>query len=233
MAELRLKTLGFVFQSFNLVSSMTAIENVELPMILNGKLTPNERRQRAISLLESVGMGKRTDHLPSQLSGGEQQRVTIARALANEPRILLLDEPTGDLDSKNTKLVMSMLKDLNQNQGITMVMVTHDRSLKNIASRVIWMRDGKISHIEEIPREKREEMYASLVDNVEVHVQSSHVQASTSMQQGRTQTRGPNFYPHIRHQMKLPSRPESSSSPADVGLFSVAHLTDSHNASDS
>eukprot|EP00002_Diphylleia_rotans_P001115 TRINITY_DN1061_c0_g1_i1.p1 TRINITY_DN1061_c0_g1~~TRINITY_DN1061_c0_g1_i1.p1 ORF type:complete len:193 (+),score=25.38 TRINITY_DN1061_c0_g1_i1:536-1114(+) len=171
MAELRLKTLGFVFQSFNLVSSMTAIENVELPMILNGKLTPNERRQRAISLLESVGMGKRTDHLPSQLSGGEQQRVTIARALANEPRILLLDEPTGDLDSKNTKLVMSMLKDLNQNQGITMVMVTHDRSLKNIASRVIWMRDGKISHIEEIPREKREEMYASLVDNVEVGFQ--------------------------------------------------------------
>jgi len=129
LAEIRLHNLGFVFQTFNLLSSLTALENVEMPMILSGKLSSSERRIRAKGLLDKVGMSARLDHLPSQLSGGEQQRVTIARALANNPDILLLDEPTGDLDSVNTSIVMKLLTDLNK-EGITLVMVTHDVGLK-------------------------------------------------------------------------------------------------------
>jgi len=116
LALLRLRRLGFVFQTFNLISSLTALENVEMPMILAGDLNATERRQRAIELLESVGIGKRLDHFPSQLSGGEQQRVTIARAMANKPDILLLDEPTGDLDTVNSLIVLKLLTDLNKQQ---------------------------------------------------------------------------------------------------------------------
>jgi len=151
LSTIRLQKVGFVFQTFNLLSSLTAIENVEMPMILNGVLSETERKKRAKELLELVGMGKRLDHLPSQLSGGEQQRVTIARAVANSPSILLLDEPTGDLDSLNTHIVMKLLTELNQKNKITMVMVTHDVGLKNFADRIIWMRDGKIQRIENVP----------------------------------------------------------------------------------
>jgi len=150
LSFLRLKKIGFVFQTFNLLSSLTALENVEMPMILAGDLSADQRRRRATDLLNSVGMGARLDHLPSQLSGGEQQRVTIARAMANKPDLLLLDEPTGDLDSNNTCIVMKLLLELNQKQGITLVMVTHDVGLKNFADRVIWMRDGKIQSVERI-----------------------------------------------------------------------------------
>jgi putative ABC transport system ATP-binding protein len=153
-SQLRLKRIGFVFQTFNLISSMTALgessarsasvspaaharraENVELPMILNGELSATQRRERAIDLLTRVGIGKRVNHLPSQLSGGEQQRTTIARALANSPEILLLDEPTGDLDTKNSHLILQLLLDLNRKQGITLIMVTHDQGLKHYAHR--------------------------------------------------------------------------------------------------
>ena len=158
--------LGFVFQTFNLLSSLTALENVEMPMILNGSLTPSQRRKRAIYLLEKVGMGKRLDHVPSQLSGGEQQRVTIARAVANQPDILLLDEPTGDLDSMNTVLAMKLLTDLNKLEGITLVMVTHDVGLKFFADRIIWMRDGKISRVEVVSEHKKSEVYAQLAEDV-------------------------------------------------------------------
>jgi len=154
LADIRLNNLGFVFQTFNLLSSLTALENVEMPMILSGKLSTTERRQRAKALLDKVGMSPRLDHLPSQLSGGEQQRVTIARALANNPDILLLDEPTGDLDSVNTAIVMKLLTDLNK-EGITLVMVTHDVGLKFFADRIIWMRDGKIQKIEAVPVAKK------------------------------------------------------------------------------
>ena len=102
LSQLRLQHIGFVFQTFNLLATMSALENVELPMILLGRHNDKERKKRAIALLKRVGLGDRLDHLPSELSGGEQQRVAIARALANEPDILLLDEPTGDLDSRST-----------------------------------------------------------------------------------------------------------------------------------
>lgn len=127
IARLRLRHLGFVFQQFNLISSMTAVENVSLPMILHGSLNSEQIKAKAVDLLTRVGLGHRPDHLPSQMSGGEQQRTTIARAIANNPDILLLDEPTGDLDSKNTHIVLQMLIDLNRNEGITCIMVTHGK----------------------------------------------------------------------------------------------------------
>lgn len=147
LSELRLEKMGFVFQTFNLLSAMTAVENVELPMILRGTMGARERRERAMRLLGLVGMDKRAGHLPSQMSGGEQQRVTIARAMANSPEILLLDEPTGDLDSHNTAVVMKLLSDLHR-QGVTLIMVTHDVGLKFFADRIIWMRDGLVQRIE-------------------------------------------------------------------------------------
>jgi len=147
LSELRLEKMGFVFQTFNLLSAMTAVENVELPMILRDSMTAKERRQRALELLELVGMKERANHLPSQLSGGEQQRVTIARAMANNPDILLLDEPTGDLDTHNTAVAMKLLSDLHK-KGVTLIMVTHDVNLKYFADRVIWMRDGLVQRIE-------------------------------------------------------------------------------------
>jgi len=168
LAMLRLKKIGFVFQTFNLLSSLTALENVEMPMILAGDLTANERRTRAVSLLTKVGMGSRLDHVPAQLSGGEQQRVTIARAMANKPEILLLDEPTGDLDTANTAIVMKLLKELNKDEGITLIMVTHDVGLKMFSDRVVWMRDGKIQRIEAITPSAREECHRKLDEEIEL-----------------------------------------------------------------
>merc|ERR1719410_2055193 len=125
-------------------------------MILHGTLSSSEIKQRAISLLTHVGLGKRAGHLPSQLSGGEQQRVTISRAIANDPDVLLLDEPTGDLDTKNSHIIMDLLLKLNREKNITCVFVTHDVGLKYFAHRVIHMLDGKISKIEIISKKKRE-----------------------------------------------------------------------------
>jgi ABC-type sulfate/molybdate transport systems ATPase subunit len=157
--------MGFVFQTFNLLGALTAQENVEMPMVLLGELSAAERAKRAVDLLTTVGLSKRLDHFPSQLSGGEQQRVTIARAIANRPELLLLDEPTGDLDSVNGAIVMDLLTKLH-NRGLTLVMVTHDVHLKNFADRVVWMRDGKISRIdvntEEQKRAARDELAADL-----------------------------------------------------------------------
>lgn len=154
LAELRLKRVAFVFQTFNLISSMTALENVELPMLLWGKLSPSEIRLRARELLGRVGLSDRCGHFPNMLSGGEQQRVTIARALANDPDVLLLDEPTGDLDTKNTDIVMKILLDLNK-EGKTLVMVTHDIGLKSYAHKVVRVMDGKLIRQEEVTDEER------------------------------------------------------------------------------
>merc|ERR1712032_1371241 len=143
LADLRLRKIGFVFQTFNLISTMSAFENVELPMIIHGTLSKKECKHRAISLLELVGLGDRLEHLPSELSGGEQQRVTIARALANEPEILLLDEPTGDLDTRNTIEIMDLLLDVNRTKGTTCIMVTHNPDLECYADRILYVKDGK------------------------------------------------------------------------------------------
>ncbi|EKE37660.1 hypothetical protein ENUP19_0347G0037 [Entamoeba nuttalli] len=167
LSFLRLQKIGFVFQTFNLIASMTAIENVELPMVLLGKLSAKERKERAIKLLKKVGMEKRMNHKPSQMSGGEQQRVTIARALANEPELLLLDEPTGDLDSYNTGIVMELLLQLHK-EGMTLLMVTHDVSLKNLSDRIIWMRDGKVGKIEEVTKEKRIEALKVISNKIQL-----------------------------------------------------------------
>ena len=162
MARLRCKKVGFVFQSFNLLGTMTAEENVALPMIIAGELTGSEITERARQLLTEVGLGHRLNSLASQLSGGEQQRVTIARAMANNPEVLLMDEPTGDLDTKNTELVMNILLSLNRSRQLTMVMVTHDVYMKQYANRVLYLRDGRLHKIETIGAEVREKSFSEL-----------------------------------------------------------------------
>jgi len=166
LADLRLKELGFVFQTFNLLSNLTAVENVMMPLVLDGTLDATERRKLALSQLEKVGMSERVNHVPSQLSGGEQQRVTIARSLVNSPSVLLLDEPTGDLDTVNTAIVMKLLMDVNA-AGTTLIMVTHDVGLKYFADRIIWLRDGKIQRIEHVSERKRQETMDNLHKELE------------------------------------------------------------------
>lgn len=169
LSFIRLKEVAFVFQSFNLLSNMNVVENVELPMKILGELSSNEIRERAIELLEKVGLGKRLWHFPNQLSGGEQQRVTIARALSNKPKILLLDEPTGDLDTKNSDVVMNILIDLNLNEQITMIMVTHDVGLKTFGHRVVRMMDGKVQTIYDIEKQDRAETIVKLKERVKAN----------------------------------------------------------------
>lgn len=166
LAALRSKHIGFVFQSFNLLSTMTAVENVSLPMIVLGELSRDQVRDRAMALLTEVGLGHRFDHYPSMLSGGEQQRVTIARALANNPTMLLLDEPTGDLDTRNTDLIMNILLELNRTKNLTMVMVTHDVYMKQYAHRVLYLRDGKVHTVEVIEPQVREKALEHLAQQL-------------------------------------------------------------------
>ncbi|MFQ6075235.1 MAG: ABC transporter ATP-binding protein [Candidatus Bathyarchaeia archaeon] len=143
MTELRRERVGFVFQFFNLVPTLTALENVELPMLLAG--VPREDREpRARQLLTMVGLADRAGHLPDELSGGEQQRVAIARALANRPSIILADEPTGDLDTETGTEVMRILRDLAKREGVTVVAVTHDPVVSEMADRILELRDGRI-----------------------------------------------------------------------------------------
>lgn len=142
LAELR-RRIGFVFQFFNLIHRFTALENVELPMAIAG-LSKMERRKHAIELLEIVGLADRANHKPTELSGGEQQRVAIARALANNPRFLLMDEPTGNVDSKNADEIMRLVRHLNEEKGVTIIMVTHDQRLAKEANRTVYMLDGLI-----------------------------------------------------------------------------------------
>ena len=141
-ARIRNREIGFIFQSFNLIGDLTVFENVELPLTYRG-MRAAERRERSQKALERVGMGHRAKHLPSQLSGGQQQRVAVARALVGEPSILLADEPTGNLDSRNGDAVMELMRDLHRN-GSTICMVTHDPRFARHADRTVHLFDGRV-----------------------------------------------------------------------------------------
>jgi len=151
LAKVRNTTLGFVFQSFNLLKRTTALENVELPL-LYAEVPSKERRARATEALRQVGLGERLDHLPNQMSGGQQQRVAIARALVNRPRVLLADEPTGNLDSATSLEVMALFQGLTA-QGITVVLVTHEPDIAEYLGRVVLMKDGLLtSDVRQTPK---------------------------------------------------------------------------------
>ena len=142
LAQIRGKKIGFVFQQFNLIPTFNALENVMLPMIFQN-IPKKVREKRALDLLNQVGLKKRIKHLPSELSGGEQQRIAIARALANDPEIILADEPTGNLDSKTGKEIIIILKELNK-KGKTIIVVTHDTDIAKCAKKIIKLKDGRI-----------------------------------------------------------------------------------------
>jgi len=142
-SRIRNREIGFVFQAFNLIGDLTVFENVELPLTYRNMGT-SERRRRVQEVLDRVGMAHRKDHYPAQLSGGQQQRVAVARALGGQPSILLADEPTGNLDSKNSEAVMNLLKELH-GEGATICMVTHDPRYAGIADRTIYLVDGRIT----------------------------------------------------------------------------------------
>jgi putative ABC transport system ATP-binding protein len=144
LALYRRHTVGMVFQSFNLVPTMTLTENVELPMRF-AEVDRGERKTRVQEALRQVGLGERLEHRPSEMSGGEQQRAALARALVNRPKLLLADEPTGNLDSKTGKEIMDLIRDLNRTLGMTVIMVTHERALaERYANRLIFLGDGKL-----------------------------------------------------------------------------------------
>lgn len=143
LAQFRGKTIGFVFQMFNLIPSLTAIENVMLPLTFQG-IEYDERYDRARKVMQQLGIGKRIGHRPAELSGGERQRVAIARALVVDPKVILADEPTGNLDYKTGLEIMETLKKLNEKEGKTMIIVTHERFIAKYAHRIINLRDGKV-----------------------------------------------------------------------------------------
>jgi putative ABC transport system ATP-binding protein len=143
LAEVRNKKIGFVFQSFNLLARTSAVENVELPLLYNGT-DSHDRRARALAALKSTGLEGRAEHQPSQLSGGQQQRVAIARALVNQPSIILADEPTGNLDSQTSNEIIGIMQTLNDQQGITIMLVTHEPNIAQYAKRVILFKDGLV-----------------------------------------------------------------------------------------
>ena len=143
LADLRNQKLGFVFQGFNLLARTSALDNVELPLLYDRSGVKKDTRKLATAALSRVGLGARLDHQPTELSGGQQQRVAIARALVTEPKLLLADEPTGNLDSRTTIEVMALFQELND-QGITIVLVTHEPDVAKYAKRIVEMRDGRV-----------------------------------------------------------------------------------------
>lgn len=143
-ARIRNERIGFVFQNFNLLARTSAVENVELPLMYTKGVSEREARKRAIAMLERVGLGNRLDHHPTQLSGGQQQRVAIARALVNNPSILMADEPTGNLDTRTSREIIALFRELNEKSGLTIILVTHDQDVAKHAQRIVALRDGLI-----------------------------------------------------------------------------------------
>lgn len=143
LTKIRLHKIGFIFQQFYLIPTLNALENIELPM-KEAKIPREKRRKRALSLLAQVGLSQRKKHYPSQLSGGEQQRVAIARSLANSPTMLLADEPTGEIDSETSERIVGLLRKLNTEENLTLIIVTHDLKIASYADRMITLEDGKI-----------------------------------------------------------------------------------------
>lgn len=147
LAWLRCRKIGYIFQSFNLIPVMTALENVSLPMIFGG-MTADDSRQKGADLLTLVGLGDRIQHKPLELSGGQQQRVAVARSLANDPAIVLADEPTGNLDTHTGLEIIALLKQLNEENGVTIITATHDTKMLDVSDRIFYMADGKVEKIE-------------------------------------------------------------------------------------
>lgn len=148
LAWVRCHKIGYIFQTFNLIPVLTALDNVTVPMIFAG-VPRGEREEKAKKLLERVGLGDRIHHRPTELSGGQQQRVAIARALANDPAIILADEPTGNLDLNTGLKIVHLLKELNQERQVTVIVATHDLKMIDVSDRIVWIRDGTIERIEE------------------------------------------------------------------------------------
>ena len=146
LAWLRCRKIGYIFQSFNLIPVMTALENVTLPMVFAG-LTSDEARDKGMGLLGKVGLQDRHSHKPFELSGGQQQRVAVARALANDPAVVLADEPTGNLDLRTGTEIIELLKEMNENSGVTIISATHDHKMLSVSDRVVWIKDGRVDHI--------------------------------------------------------------------------------------
>jgi putative ABC transport system ATP-binding protein len=144
LAQVRNRRIGFIFQNFNLLSRTTALENVEVPLLYNRACPRSERKRRAVEMLGRVGLGDRLDHRPNQLSGGQQQRVAIARALINQPPILLCDEPTGNLDTRTSREIMALFRKLNESEGLTVILVTHDLEVARRARRALVLIDGRV-----------------------------------------------------------------------------------------
>ncbi len=148
LAWLRCRKVGYIFQSFNIIPTMTCLENVMLPMVFAG-MSSDDARDKAVTLLELVGLGQRLKHKPPQMSGGQQQRVACARALANDPAIILADEPTGNLDMRTGEDLIQLLHELKEKHGVTIVSATHDMKMLSVSDRVVWIRDGRIERIAE------------------------------------------------------------------------------------